>query len=563
MNNQTSISEDKFAFELMKISKQGIDSARVYPARILHGLASCETLNEDALQGLAPEDGTGTGTRNLGGHESEGQRSAPSAAGHGSAVPALDVLSGSFLQLAVNYVARASGLSIAILITSKNGTIVQSAQSGWDASVFRIQSRTLAKIAKESVWRKEPRFSSDALACVPHTGAGDPGANHSTMDLSDPEATASVSPTATTTATAAVPTVEASVCLNELSQIIGASLCSIPYALPESSGYAVFLCQATPIKDIGVANYFAQASHLWLGKVSVVNLLKQLDTWLIVRRCSWFAKVVGVTESIRSNSRWWLFPCGLVCAAMFFPVPYYPRRDCVFEPETKQYLSSPIQGRIASCEVRPGDYVEKGQLMARIDDDQLRRDLATAKAEHESALKKRDSALATRTTGNIALADIEMEQAERRIQSIQDQLQRLEIRATSAGVVVQGDWQRNVGMPLTLGQSLFEVAELESMTAEVQLLASDLAQINVGDEVSIRSDASGIASFRGKISRIEPRATVIDDAAVFVADVVIHDPKLQLRPGMKAKAQIEAGCRSIGWYLFNRPYTWIANQWIW
>ena len=562
MNNKTSISEDQFAFELMKLSKPGIDSASDYLPRILQELESCETLNEHALQGLAPEDNAGTPTRDLGGPDSDGQRSSPcSAGGNGSAVPALDVLSGSFLQLAANYVARSSGLAIAILITSKNGTVVQSAQSGWDASDFRIQSRTLAKIAKESVWRKEPRFSSDALACVQNSGEDKPEPSDSTIDLSDGMATASVPPEATATAT--VPTVEASVCLNELSQIIGTSLCSIPYALTESTGYAVFLCQASPIRDMGVASYFAQASHLWLGKVSVVNLLKQLDTWLIIRRCSWFAKVVGVTESIRSNSRWWLFPCGLVCAAMFLPIPYYPRRDCVFEPETKQYLSSPIQGRIASCEVRPGDSVEKGQLMARIDDDQLRRDLATAKAEHDSAIKKRDSALATRATGNIALADIEMEQAERRIQSIQDQLRRLEIRATSAGVVVQGDWQRNVGMPLTLGQSLFEVAELESMTAEVRLLASDLAQINVGDEVSIRSDASGIASFRGKISRIEPRATVIDDAAVFVADVIIHDPKLQLRPGMKAKAQIEAGWRSIGWYLFNRPYTWIANQWIW
>jgi len=560
MNNQASIAKNPLALKLMKLSKQEIDSARDNLPSNLQGLESCETLIEHVLQGLAPEDGPGTQTRDLGGPEYDGQRSSTcSAAGHGSAVPALDVLSGSFLQSAVNYVARSSGLSIALLITSKNGTVVQSAQSGWDASDFRIQSRTLAKIAKESVWRKEPRFSSDAFACVQHTGVDNPGANDSTIDLSDAAATASASPTQTDT----VPTVEASVCLNELSQIIGTSLCSIPYALPESSGYAVLLCEATPMKEIGVANYFAQASTLWLGKVSAVNLLKQLDTWLIIRRCSWFAKVVAVTESIRSNSRWWLFPCGLVCAAMFLPVPYYPRRDCVFEPETKQYLASPIQGRIASCEVRPGDYVEKGQLMARIDDDQLRRDLATAKAEHDSALKKRDSALATRTTGSIALADIEMEQAERRIQSIQDQLRRLEIRATSAGVVVQGDWQRNVGMPLTLGQSLFEVAELESMTAEVRLLASDLAQINVGDEVSIRSDASGIASFRGKISRIEPRATVIDDAAVFVADVVIHDPKLQLRPGMKATAQIEAGWRSIGWYLFNRPYTWIANQWIW
>jgi multidrug efflux pump subunit AcrA (membrane-fusion protein) len=118
-------------------------------------------------------------------------------------------------------------------------------------------------------------------------------------------------------------------------------------------------------------------------------------------------------------------------------------------------------------------------------------------------------------------------------------------------------------MPVTLGQNLFEVAELESMTAEVRLNATDLGQISVGDVVSVRSDASGVASFHGKISRIEPRATVIDNSAVFIADVVIRDPSLRLRPGMKASAQITAGWRTLGWLLFERPYRWIANQWIW
>jgi hypothetical protein len=519
-----------------------IDSAKDFVSSIVESMNTCEAIFDGLLNEDSLDHGTATPAPVPVSLEPERPETEPfSHVAPTASIPTFDVLSASFLQSVVNHIARASGLSIGLLITSKSGSILQSVHCGWDASDFRTQSRILTKIAKESVWRNEPQFSSDAFASVHNTNLTEEG----------------------TVPTITEPMAEASVCLNELANVVGSSLCSIPYPLKESSGFAVFLCEATPSNQVGIASYFAQASQLWLGKTSSVNLLKLLDTWLIVWRCSWYAKVVRMAEGVCSNSRWWLLLGALVCATMFIPIPYYPRRDCVFEPETKQYLSSPIQGRIASCEVRPGDYVEKGQLMARIDDDQLRRDFATAKAEHDSALKKRDSALATRATGSIALADIEMKQAERRIESIQDQLRRLEIRATSAGVVVQGDWQRNVGMPLTLGQSLFEVAELESMTAEVRLLASDLSQINVGDEVSVRSDASGIASFRGKISRIEPRATVIEDAAVFVADVVIHDPDLKLRPGMKAQAQIQAGWRSIGWYLFNRPTQWLANQWIW
>ncbi|HUP81104.1 MAG TPA: efflux RND transporter periplasmic adaptor subunit [Pirellula sp.] len=450
-------------------------------------------------------------------------------------IPAFDVLSNYFLQSVVNHVAGLNGLSIGLLVTSKSGIVVQSVQSGWDNSNFRIQSRVLAQIAKECVWRMEPLFSTDALmGCL----------DENEVDANTEK-------------------VEASVLLNELSSIIGTPLFAVAFPLKESSGFAIFLCEATPCIKNGIVKYFSGASQIWLGKLSLESLIRQLDTWLIVKRCSWFARIVSLAESIRSNPRWWVIPIVLLCVAMLAPVPYYLRRDCVFEPETKQYLSSPILGRIASCEVRPGDRVEKGQIMARMDDDQLRRDLATAQAEYDGALKRRDSALATRAIGNAGLAKIEMEQATRRIESIQDQLSRLEIRATATGVVVQGDWQRNVGMPLTLGQSLFEVAELESMTAELRLRSSDLAEIHVGDEVSVRSDASGISTFRGKISRIEPRATVIDEAAVFVADVVIHDPDRQLRPGMKASAQINAGWRTLGWYLFNRPFRWIANQWIW
>lgn len=463
-------------------------------------------------------------------------QSQPTSAGvpeQESAIPAFDILGKNFLQSVANHVAWKCHQSVGILVVSKSGTVIQSAHSGWDASDFRIQGRVLTKVAKESVWRMEPRFSSNALAGLTEAGQ-----------------------------VPAAP-VESSACLNELGKILGTPLCAIPVPLKESAGFAVFLFDATSCTTQGISDFLAQATQLWHNKTAQESLVRQLDTWLIVQRCSWVNRVLSSVDAFRSQPRWWLTPIGLLCGALLVPVPYYPRRECVFEPETKQFLSSPIQGRIASCEVRPGDHVEKGQLMARLDDDQLRRDLATANSEYDGAMKKRDSALATRATGNAELAIIEMNQAKWKIDSIQDQLRRLEIRATSEGIVVQGDWQRNVGMPLTLGQSLFEVAELKSMTAEVRLLSSDLAQINVGDEVSVRSDASGISTFRGKISRIEPRASVIDGEAVFIADVVIHDPELQLRPGMKAKAQINAGWKSLGWYLFNRPYRWIANQWIW
>ena len=448
-------------------------------------------------------------------------------------LPSFDMLSKSFLESIVNHIASTLGVSIGLMVTSKTGRIVQIVDRGWSEGSARTQKTVLGKIARESTWQPSPRLSIGAIAAE---CAGSP------LEIGQ---------------------TRGSVCLNELSEAVGTPLLLLPIPLEASSGFAVFFCDATECKTIGPVNYLAKACQLGLDNLVLADLVRQLDAWLILQRCDGFMRAMGSIDWVLSQPRWWLFPIVTCCLALFTPVPYRPSRDCVFEPESKQFLSSPIQGRIASCGVRPGDNVDKSELLARIDDDQLQRDLATARAELDGAKKKRDSALATKAAGVAGLADIEMEQAALRIESIEDQLSRMEIRATAAGVVVQGDWHRSIGMPVTLGQNLFEVAELESMNAEVRLNTSDLGIISVGDSVTIRSDASGGATFSGKISRIEPRATVIDEAAVFVADVAIRDPELKLRPGMKATAQIRAGWKSLGWILFNRPYRWIANQWIW
>jgi hypothetical protein len=469
-------------------------------------------------------------------------------------VPAFDLLSKTFLQSIATYVSKEAGFAIGLLITSKTGRVVSTGDSGWRDGTAVTQRRVLSKLARECVWNPEPRFSVEVFR------------NGFEAAPAPQEATAAQA--ATTPDEPGKPTLDldafrGSVCLNELSQAVGTPLFMFPLRLAESSGFAIFFCDASQCKSVELANYLSRASHLFVDKSILESLVRQLDAWLIVQRCTGFMRVLSSLDWLLSRPKWWLAPIAAAGLALFAPIPYYPIRECVFEPESKQYLSSPIQGRIASCDVRPGEHVEKGQLLARLDDDQLQRDLATARAEFDGSQKKRDSALATRAAGSAGLADIEMKQAIWRIESIEEQLKRIEIRATEAGVVVQGDWYRSIGMPVTLGQNLFEVATLESMTAEVRLKASDLGNIFVGDEVSVRSDSSGGSKFCGKISRIEPRATVIDDEAVFVADVVIRDPDRLLRPGMKANAQIKAGWKSLGWLLFDRPYRWIANQWIW
>ncbi|MEZ6136964.1 MAG: efflux RND transporter periplasmic adaptor subunit [Pirellulaceae bacterium] len=250
-------------------------------------------------------------------------------------------------------------------------------------------------------------------------------------------------------------------------------------------------------------------------------------------------------------------------ASLALPVPYWPRRKCTVEPASRQYLASPIGGRVARAEVRPGDLVSPGKLLATIDDEQLRWELSAAEADYESAAKRRQSALATRAGGEMRLAQLEQERIAIEIESLRRQLELLEIRSPCEGIVVQGDWTRNAGAPVERGDTLFEISPLDKMQIATELTTEDLAWIQVGDTATVRVDAAQGETWQGTLQRIDPRGQVVDSKVVFMAEMDVDNRNNALRPGMQGSVRLSAGTKSLGWLLFHRPYVWVMKKLAW
>jgi hypothetical protein len=467
-----------------------------------------------------------------------------------STSPALmsrDLHSSQFLQTWLAEATLVLGDRIAVFVTNKRGKVFDLGCIGWDSSLLRVNRDLIGNIAKKAILR------GGALCSVQPVSQEQLIENETAASTDDPVLENEL----------VVADESASLCasMNRLSRAFDTPLTCVALELPQSSGFAVLVMDTS--SGLGRRLSAFQKTSESREWSDIQYLKREIDDWFLIKRCRWSMRWTERLEWVRANPKKLLVPVGVLLSGLLLPVPYYPRRTCVFEPEVRQYISSPVAGHIALCNVRPGDRVEKGQLLAQLDGEQMLRDLSTAQAELEGATKKLDTAIATRTAGEMGIAKVDIRRAQTRIESLQDQLNRLDVRALAGGTVVQGDWKRSIGMPVTLGQNLFEIAEMESMTVEVHLNALDLGQIKVGDKVAVRSDATGGKSFQGSIGRIEPRASIIDQETIFIADVIIEDSNMQLRPGMKATAQIEAGWRSIGWLLFSKPYRWLANQWIW
>jgi len=239
---------------------------------------------------------------------------------------------------------------------------------------------------------------------------------------------------------------------------------------------------------------------------------------------------------------------GLLCV----PMPYAVRGGCEVQPVSLRYIAAPFEARLLRAEVEPGDEVTTGQLLARLDDEEIRWELSGATAEFDRAAKERDSHLAEKDFNAAQVARLEMARMDAKASVLRQRSDQLEIRSPVDGVVISGDLRKAEGAPLTTGQTLFEIAPLDEMVIEIGIQEDDITHVSVGQTVDAVLNALPDRSWVGQITRIHPRTELVDQDYVFVAEVHFQNDLGLLRPGMKGRAKITTARHPLGWNLFHK-----------
>ena len=251
----------------------------------------------------------------------------------------------------------------------------------------------------------------------------------------------------------------------------------------------------------------------------------------------------------------------LLFAAMAMPLPYKVKCDCTLEPVKRRFVAAPFEGTLEKSQVKPGDIVSQGDLLARMDGREIRWKRAGLIADQQQAGKKRDSALAAQKYAEAQIAKLEMERLDLEIRLLDDRADHLLIKSPLDGIVASGDLERAEGAPLTIGQSLFEIAPLDKMIVEVAIPHEDIAYVNEGQRVSVRLDAYPNQSWDLQVEKIHPRSEIRDNKNVFIAETTVANEHGTLRPGMNGRSKIVTPKRSLGWILFHKPWN-ATTRWL-
>lgn len=274
------------------------------------------------------------------------------------------------------------------------------------------------------------------------------------------------------------------------------------------------------------------------------------------RRAGRFERGIARLRELTSGRRKtaWLVGAVLLLAAMMYPAVYRVAADFELQPVTRRFVAVGFDGPLRSAHVRPGDTVSSGQVLATIDSRELDYQIAGALAERRQAKQERMRMMAEKDFAGAKLATLEEDRIEQQLELMYFERSHLEIRSPIDGMVVSGDWKQSEGMPMTRGETLFEIAPLGRMRVEVAIAEDDIVLVRTGQQVDFHLHAMPERRLVGSIDRVHPRAELREQQNVFIADVLVSDPEHLLRPGMRGRAKIGTVRRPLGWNLFHKPY---------
>ncbi len=252
-----------------------------------------------------------------------------------------------------------------------------------------------------------------------------------------------------------------------------------------------------------------------------------------------------------------------VAALMFVPVPYRISCRCVTEPTTRRYCLAPYDGLLENTFVEPGDEVAAGDLLARMEGRELSWELAGVVADEQRARKENDVHRSKLEIAQSLIAELEGEKLKNRESLLRSRLKNLELTSPIDGIVLSGSLDRRQNYPVTVGQTIYEIAPVDELRMEVAVPAEERSHIDVGMKVSIRVDGHGSETIEGTIRRILPRSEIRAEQNVFVAEVIVPNENGNLRPGMEGSARITSHNRPLGWTIGHHAWERVMTKVWW
>lgn len=202
-------------------------------------------------------------------------------------------------------------------------------------------------------------------------------------------------------------------------------------------------------------------------------------------------------------------------------------------------LTSAANGRLVNLYAKDGANVQKGALLAKIDDSELRAQLKQAESNQQLARQKmeRTQGLVEKnaaTQTDLEAAEASLKSADASVELIKAQIAKTEVRAPFSGKL--GFVNVSAGAWMTTGTSIATLSEVKQLKAKFALPQRYASNLKVGDMINLRDEERGIDK-AGKVKALD--ATISESSRTRQIMVVVDNANGDLIAGSYAKVSVE------------------------
>jgi len=195
----------------------------------------------------------------------------------------------------------------------------------------------------------------------------------------------------------------------------------------------------------------------------------------------------------------------LLLGGILFLVPWEEtiRRTAALEHGKIEPVAAPAPGFLREVRVSEGQHVAQGDLLGRLDNEELASQLEDLRLQRESALVRHRAALGDPTPEarlSVPVLEKLVAEAEEQIRAVEKKISRLELRAPLAGIIRTKRPADLVGLHFPAGQPVFEIGLDSEPKIIIALNEKQARRVAVGQKVDVLFGALPTEKFHGTIS---------------------------------------------------------------
>jgi RND family efflux transporter MFP subunit len=349
----------------------------------------------------------------------------------------------------------------------------------------------------------------------------------------------------------------------ELARKFGSgSICTIPFVFNETI-FAVLTMERSEINpfDQETINICQQT----LALISPFLRLKQEEELFLLQKLGVSTKknltaIFGFKYlGIKLTA---LVTAAFLCFAALTEGDFRIQADSVLEGRIQRTVSAPLDGYIKSANVRAGDTVLNGEIMATMEDVDLKLEKIKLNGEQQQLQREYREAMAKRELVQVGILNAQLAQIKAKIKLKQEQLQRTIIESPFDGIVIEGDLSQSLGAPVDRGESLFKIAPLDGYRVILKINERSITYIRSGQQGTLALSSLPDRKFPLQIEKITEVASADDGSNIFRVEASLSNMPKLLRPGMEGIGKVEIGREKLLWIWTHEMLDWI-KLWVW